>query len=135
PIVGLLGELAQAFGRAGRPAEGLVAVEEALERANHTDERWCLPELLRIKGELVLLDESQDVGVAEDLFGDSLEWAERQAVPSWRLRTATSFARLRHSLGRTRAAHDLLAPAYAWFKEGFDTADLKSAKRLLDALS
>jgi predicted ATPase len=59
--------------------------------------------------------------------------ASRRAK-SWELRAATSLARLWHDQGRDAEAYDLLAPVYDWFTEGFDTADLKNAKALLEAL-
>ena len=61
--------------------------------------------------------------------------ARSQSAKSWELRAATSLARLWHSQGKTTEARDLLAPVYGWFTEGFDTADLKEAKALLDELS
>jgi predicted ATPase len=60
--------------------------------------------------------------------------ARRRQAKSWELRTATSYARLTRDQGRVREAHDLLAPVYAWFTEGFNTADLKEAKGLLNGL-
>ena len=71
---------------------------------------------------------------AERAYTASLDWARRQQARSWELRTATSYARLMCDRGRAREARDLLAPVYAWFTEGFDTADLKEAKGLLNEL-
>ena len=65
----------------------------------------------------------------------ALDIARRQQAKSWELRAATSLARLWQSQGKTQEARDLLAPVYDWFTEGFDTADLKDAKALLDQLS
>jgi predicted ATPase len=72
---------------------------------------------------------------AEALFGQSLEIARRQEAKTFELRAATSLARLWRRQGKSDEARDLLAPVYAWFTEGFDTKDLKDAKRLLDDLS
>ena len=72
---------------------------------------------------------------AELAYLASLDWARKQQAKSWELRTATSYARLMCDQGRTREARALLAPIYGWFTEGFDTADLKDAKALLDELS
>lgn len=131
-----ISELAQGFGRAGQVAQGLEAIDEALERSERTEERWCVAELLRIKGELVLLEGGCNTAPAvEDLFGDALAWSRRQGVLSWELRTAISLARLQRKQGRTREAHDLLASVYGRFTEGFETADLLTAKRLLDEAS
>jgi predicted ATPase len=60
--------------------------------------------------------------------------SREQQAKSFELRTATSLARLWQSQGKRKAAYDLLAPVYGWFTEGFDTADLKEAKALLEEL-
>ena len=68
-------------------------------------------------------------------FEQALEIARKQSAKSWELRAATSLARLWQGQGKTTEAHDLLAPVYNWFMEGFDTADLQEAKMLLAELS
>jgi predicted ATPase len=75
-----------------------------------------------------------DAARAESHFNTSLAIARRQQAKSWELRAATSYARLMHDQGRVREAYDRLAPVYGWFTEGFDTADLKEAKGLLNEL-
>jgi len=65
----------------------------------------------------------------------SLDWAGEQQAKSWELRTSTSLARLWQQQGKRKEAHDLLAPVYSWFTEGFDTKDLKEAKALLEELA
>jgi predicted ATPase len=130
-----LGEMAQALGRIGQVGEGLSALEEAIARADETGERWCIAELLRIKGELMLLQGAPDAAAtAGDHFRQALEWAHRQGALSWELRAATSFARLLRDQGRPADAMALLQPVYDRFTEGFDTADLKAAKALLHEL-
>ncbi|HKQ25770.1 MAG TPA: winged helix-turn-helix domain-containing protein [Burkholderiales bacterium] len=130
-----LGELANALARAGQIAQGIEAIDEALARSERNDERWCMAELLRIKGELVLMAGASDAAAqAERCFVESLDWARKQGALSWELRSATSLARLWHTQRRTDKARDLLAPMYGKFSEGFETADLKSAKVLLDSL-
>jgi predicted ATPase len=119
-----LSGLAEALGAAGRIDDGITAIDEALERATRNEELWFLPEALRIKGELNLLK------CAPKFAGVS----GRQGALSWELRTATSLARLRRDEGRIQEAHQLLAPIYDRFTEGFDTADLIGAKALLDTL-
>jgi predicted ATPase len=132
PVLGFLCELAQAFGRAGRAPDGLASIREALDQADRTDEHWCLAELLRIKGELLLLEGSHEaIPVAEDLFAKSIALAQRQEVRSWTLRTTISLARLRRAQGRPQEARDLLNPVYGRFTEGFETADLRTAQRLI----
>ena len=75
-----------------------------------------------------------DLKGAEKNYLASLDWARQQQAKSWELRTATSLARLWQSQGKRKKAHDLLAPIYNWFTEGFDTKDFKEAKALLDEL-
>lgn len=125
--------LAKRIGENGNAAEGLALIEDALHRAELADELWYMPELLRIKGDL-LLDARSRLAEREDLLSRSLALAQRQGALSWRLRAATSLARLRHDQGRTTEAVSLLQPVYRQFSEGFDTADLKAAKALLDVL-
>jgi predicted ATPase len=128
----LLGGQAEALGAAGLGKGGLAAIEEALARAEANEERWFVAELFRIKGELTLQDGgSESVANAERLFMLSLDWARRQGTQSWELRAATSLARLLRDQGRSADGVALLQPVYDRFTEGFDTADLKSAKALL----
>jgi len=128
--------LAQGFAAAGLVVPGITAIDEALAQCERNEERWCVAELLRIKGELVLLEGGRKaVPAAEDLFAKSLAWARRQQTLSWELRTVTSLARLWRNQARSNEARELLAPVYDRFTEGFDTADLKAAKALLDDLS
>src|SRR6266850_2449342 len=88
-------EIAESLGRAGQIAEGLGLVEEAIDRSEHTDERWLIAELRRVKGELLLLQGTQGAAaVAEDLFRQAIDWARQQDALSWELRAATSLARL-----------------------------------------
>jgi hypothetical protein len=130
-----LGELAAGFARAGQIADGLAAAEQAIERAERTEARWLFPELLRIRGELLLLQAATGAAVvAEDQFRQALDWARRQGALSLELRAATSLARLLRDQGSSADARAVLQPVYDRFTEGFDTADLKAAKALLDAL-
>ena len=88
-----------------------------------------------IKGELILRERApQAAKAAEQHFLSSLDWARRQGALSWELRASTSLARLQHDQGRTAEAHSLLQSAYDRFSEGFETADLKTAKAYLDSL-
>jgi len=92
------------------------------------------PELHRIKGELLRRDPSS-LGEAEHCFRTAIEQAQRHAAKSWELRATTSLARLLAKQGRGDEARKMLAEIYGWFTEGFDTADLKEAKALLECLS
>jgi tetratricopeptide (TPR) repeat protein len=130
-----LSEMAEALGRAGQIADGLAAIDEAIERCERTEEHWVMSELLRIKGELLLLQGAPGAAaVAEDHFRQALDWARRQGALSWELRAAMSLARLLRDQDRPADAMALLPPIYDRFTEGFDTADLQAAKALIDAL-
>jgi hypothetical protein len=131
----LLAELAAGLGGAGQVADGLGVVDKALARAEQTEAVWYLAELLRTKGELLLLEQVPSaVATAEACFRQALDVARRQDALAWELRAATSLARLWRGQQRAGQAHELLAPVYRRFTEGFGTADLVAAKRLLDSL-
>ena len=122
---------ARGLGQSGRLTEGLAAIEQALTLSEQYEERWNLPELLRIKGELLLLEDAAGAAIsAENCFRQALNWADRDGALSWELRAATSLGRLWRNLGRGTEAHDLVASVYNRFTEGFDTADLKAARAL-----
>jgi predicted ATPase len=124
------------LGRAGEIADGLAVAEGAIARSEQNEGRWAIAELLRVKGELLLLQGAPGAAAAaEDHFRQALDWARQQGALSWELRAATSLARLRCDQGRPTEAMALLQPVYDRFTEGFDTADLQAAKALLDALA
>ena len=132
----LLALLARGLGLAGRAIEGLAVVDQALELSERHEERWCLPEVLRNKGELLLLESSVGAALAaEDYFRQALDWACRDATLSYELRAAISLGRLWRHLGRGAEAQDLIGSVYGRFTEGFETADLRSARRILDELT
>jgi predicted ATPase/DNA-binding winged helix-turn-helix (wHTH) protein len=132
----LAAELAEASARFGLCRQGLSAIDEALERTEECEERWSLPELLRIKGELLLLEgKNNALPAAAELFEQALALARRQGALSWELRTSISVARLRRNQGSSREAYNLLAPVYGRFTEGFETADLLTAKHVLEQLN
>ncbi len=127
--------MAEALGSAGQIADGLAMIEETISRSENTEERWLVGELLRVRGELILLQDAPGAtAAAEDHFRQALDWARRQEALSWELRAATSLARLLQAQDRSADAAGLLKPVYDRFTEGFDTADLKAAIALLDAL-
>jgi len=131
-----LGAFAEALAKAGQPGQGLAAIEEAIERSNDAEEHWCLAELLRIKGEVLLRHGmARSASDAEENFRESLLCARRQQTPSWELRTGTLLARHFCNQNRPGEARNALAPVYARFTEGFDTADLTAAKQLLEHLA
>jgi len=127
--------MAEALGRAGQIADGLAAIEEAIVRSEASEERWATAELLRIKGELFLLQGAPGAAAAaEGQFRQALDWARRQGALSWELRTASSLARLWRDQHRVKEARALLGSVYGRFTEGFATADLREAKSLLREL-
>jgi predicted ATPase len=123
--------LAAAYEIAGQVEESLAVLDDALQIAERTGERWVSAELYRRKGHLLL---RQGHSAAERYYCRAMSIAEEQGAKLWELRAAVSLARLRRDLGRQAEARDLLAPLYNWFTEGFDTPDLKEAKALLDEL-
>jgi predicted ATPase len=126
-------ELAEALCGEGRPQEALIAVERALDMSRRNEELWCIPELLRVKGEIARAGGAQTQ--AEACFIESLDWARRQKALSWELRAATSHARLRREQRAAKEGYDLLLPVYGRFTEGFQTRDLRVAKHLLEELT
>src|SRR5207248_7964948 len=126
--------LAEVHGTLGQPETGLTMLTEALTLVDTTGERWYESEIYRLKGELLLQQSSDNQAEAESCFHKALAIARNQQAKSFELRTATSLARLWQQQRKRQEAHDLLAPVYAWFTEGFDTADLQDAKALLDIL-
>jgi predicted ATPase len=123
------------LGRARQISEGLGAIEEMIAHSERGQERWAIAELLRVKGEFLLLQgEPAAAAAAEDRFRQALARARQQSALSWELRAATSLARLWRDQGRPAEGMALLQPVYDRFTEGFETADLKAASALLDAL-
>jgi predicted ATPase len=118
-----------------RLIEALETVNDALARAHQTGELFYEAELLRIKGELLLTQAAADEREAEACFQSALKVARGQSAKSLELRAAISLSRLWRSQGKKAEAQRLLAEIYGWFTEGFDTADLKAAKALLEELS
>jgi predicted ATPase len=126
--------LAGAHADLGQFDEAWHWIGEALARVESSKEKWAEAEIHRVAGEIALRSPVPDAARAEAYFTAALAIARRQQAKSWELRIATSYARLMRDQGRVREAHDLLAPVYAWFTEGFATKDLKDAKALLAEL-
>jgi class 3 adenylate cyclase/tetratricopeptide (TPR) repeat protein len=124
--------LAEACEISGQVEEGLTLLDDALRKVEEKGERWLAAELHRRKGQLVLRQDHSKA--AEELYRDALSIAREQEAKLWELRAALSLSRLRCDQGRKSEARELLGPVCGWFTEGFDTADLKDAKALLDEL-
>jgi tetratricopeptide (TPR) repeat protein len=126
--------LAEAYGRAGQPAEERNYLAEAARLVETTEERAFEAELLhRIPGDLLIA--TGDRAGAAWHYRQAIAVAERQGAKLFQLRASTSLARLWRDRGKRMEARDLLAPIYNWFTEGFDAPDLKDAKALLDELA
>jgi len=130
-----LGLLAEACAQSGQIAEGLKALAEALGRLGKSEVQWWEAELHRLRGELLLQHTVAQSGEAEACFQQALVVARHQQAKSLELRATMSLARLWQQQGKRAQACELLAKIYGWFTEGFDTADLKDAKALLDELA
>ena len=127
--------LAEAYGKEGQSEEGLRVISEELARVHKIGERFYEVELYRIKGELLLKKPVTDEEQAEGCFQKALEVARSQSAKSLELRATMSLSRLWQKRGKQKEARQLLAEIYSWFTEGFDTADLKVAKALLEELA
>jgi predicted ATPase len=121
--------LARARERAGQNEEALGVLDETLQLVQKTGVRWLAAELHRHKGEMLLRQGQSDA--AEGAYLTALAIAVEQRARLWELRAATSLARLRCQQDRHAEAHDILAPVYDWFTEGFATPDLEKSKALL----
>ena len=132
------GALALALAGTGRPDEALGVLDDAMTFAGERESGtvWYVPELLRIKGEVLLLQAAdQSVQAAETCFNQAGAMAHEQDALFWELRIAVSLARLRVTQGRHCEARALLAPVYDRFTDGFMTADLRAARGILDSIS
>jgi predicted ATPase len=127
--------LAESLGKVGAISRGQAIIDQALMRSERDEERWYMAEFLRIKGELLQLEDTPTtMRQAEEHFRRSLDCARQQEALSWELRTSISLALLYRGQGQVREARDALAPVYSRFREGFQTTDLVAAKVLLETL-
>ena len=134
PMGWYFGVLASGLGRLGRLQEALDVVEDGFACVAETGEQQSSPSLHHVRGELLLAQNPLDVVEAEQCFRTAIEIARRQSARIAELRATTSLARLLAKQGRRDEARSILAEIYGWFTEGFDTANLKGAKALLDKL-
>jgi predicted ATPase/class 3 adenylate cyclase len=127
--------LADARRHTSRLNDGLSALRDALSAADEQEERFVDAEIHRLRGELLLEQDSSNIAEARICFQRAIEVARQQSAKSLELRATTSLARLLRTANRGEEACAMLTDIYNWFTEGFDTADLKDAKALLDELS
>nr|WP_277403030.1 winged helix-turn-helix domain-containing protein [Burkholderia sp. Ac-20365] len=128
------GMYAQGLLSFGRHAQARATIEDALEWSQLHDELWFIPELMRIKGEILAASEGLDAqGVSEALYTHAIEIAQQQGALFLELRAARSLARLKHRQHKTEQAKSVLAAVYDKFTEGFAIADLKETRALLES--
>jgi hypothetical protein len=126
--------LVQGLAATDRFDEGNTLIDATIRLVEANGDTCYMPELLRVKGDLLLAMQQPSVGDAEMCFMQSLELSRRQSARAWELRTATDLAALLAGQGRSERARTLLEPIFEQFVEGSDTADLKAAERLLATL-
>jgi len=126
------GFLAGLYIKHGMTQDGLATVAEALATADVTGARLWMPEFYRLKGELL---SASDPGAAEAAFRHAIDIARGQGARAWELRSALGLSRLWERRGKREDARRLLAGIHGWFTEGLETADLRAARALLDALA
>jgi predicted ATPase len=138
-----LAQLTEAYARTGQSEAGLEAVSEAFELVDKGGERWWVAELHRLRGELLLVSKDLNeqaqphtprAAESEGCLQQALTIARQQHVRALELRAAMSLSRLWRRQGRGAEARQLLSEIYHWFTEGFESADLRAAKALLDEL-
>jgi predicted ATPase len=127
--------LAQGYARLNRADEALAMLENALGRVEATGERIDEAEMLRLRGDFLLIRDRTAEKEAGQCFRAAREVARTQEARWWELRATMSLARLLDRQGRRDEARTMLADIYGWFTEGFDTADLIDAKALLHQLN
>ena len=129
----LLTSVAEAYALLGQPEAARNCLAEVARIIETTDERGGEATLHRVRGDL--LKASGDRSAAEQNYRGAIAVAERQSARLLQLRASVSLAQLWRDQGNRVEARDLLGPIYHWFTEGFDAADLKDAKTLLDELA
>jgi class 3 adenylate cyclase/tetratricopeptide (TPR) repeat protein len=126
---------AYAYGRCGRTDYALQLIDEALSASAASGQAMFDAEYQRTKGDLLLMDVTRDATAAESSLRQAIKTARAQSAKTPELRATTSLAALLNCQGRCDEARGMLSEIYGWFTEGFETTDLKDAKRLLDELS
>ena len=127
--------LANGYARLGQTDRALSMLDQILADAERSGTVLDRAEILRIKGEVFLMRNRSAKTEAENCLRVAIDVARAQEAKWWELRASVSLARLLRDTGRRDEARAMLAEIYNWFTEGFDTADLKDAKALLDELS
>ena len=130
----MIAQLASVYAAGGRADEGLSVLESSPDRQPGR-RRVRHAGISRIEGDLHRLKSSPDLGLAEACYREAIQIAIEDEAKPFELCAATSLARLWMEQGKSRQAHELLAPLLAWFTEGHDFRDLREAKAVLDELN
>jgi predicted ATPase len=126
--------MAEGLAVLGNITDAATTIDYAMLRITENVESSEMPKILRIKGRILASAPRPDPAEAEDWLLRSLQSARQQSALGWELQTATTLARLLSDQGRPTETHDMLTRIYSRFTEGFDTSDLKTARRLLHDL-
>ena len=126
---------ASGYARMGQTEKALTMLNEALEFIERTGEKLDHAEMLRLRGEVLLMGDRAATAEAEKCFHEALQVARAQEAKWWELRTSVSLAHVLRDTNRRDEARTMLGEIYNWFTEGFETADLRGAKALLDQLT
>jgi predicted ATPase/DNA-binding winged helix-turn-helix (wHTH) protein len=126
--------LVQGLAAIGRFNEALTLIDETIQLVEANGDTVYTPELLRLKGSLLLSKPQPRVADAKLCFAQSLKLSRKQGTRAWELRTATDLATLYGDQGQAERGQALLRPVFDQFVEGFDTTDLRAAKSLLSTL-
>jgi predicted ATPase/DNA-binding winged helix-turn-helix (wHTH) protein len=127
--------MAEGLAMAGQCDQALETIDETIALVERCGDMFLMPDLLRIKAEILKAPAVADLSLAEDYLLQSLELARRQSALAWELRAATGLAHLRFTQHRFDEARDVLAPVYDRFTEGFESFDLIAARELLERLT
>ncbi len=130
----LMPQIAELQLHAGHADHAMATLDRAIDEARRQGNRYCEPELVRLRGEILRAQSRANDTEAEHTYRQAMTMAAGQPCPVLELRAATSLARLLADRSRREEAHDLLAPVYAGFTEGFGKPDLLAAKALLTEL-
>jgi predicted ATPase len=127
--------LAQGLVALGRPDDGKALIDASIRQVESSGEMYYMPELLRVKGCVLLSMDEADIREGEICFEKSLALSRRQGARAWELRTAHDLAKFLAERGQAEGGRKTLQSIYAEFNEGYDTADLRAARQLLAKLS
>ena len=125
---------AEAYWKLGQIEDGLIKLDQAQSVANDRGERWVEAEIHRLRGDFLLMLDTDETEV-EACFRQAIKVSRRQEAKSWELRATVSLCRLLQQQGRREEGRQMLSDIYGWFTEGLNTPDLIDARQLLDELS